>query len=84
MSDLKRQLIKIGSANPELRPHIREILNAAESVTASKHRSIERKINDVRSDIASAIRKTDDDDEVMKLEFADSLLGDATDSIRFI
>lgn len=26
MSDLKRQLIKLGSTNPELRPHIREVL----------------------------------------------------------
>jgi len=26
MSDLKKQLIKLGTTNPELRPHIREVL----------------------------------------------------------
>lgn len=31
MSDLKTQLIKLGSTNPELRPHIREILKSASS-----------------------------------------------------
>ena len=35
MSDLKSQLIKLGSTNPELRPHIREII-AAKDVVASK------------------------------------------------
>lgn len=29
MSDLKTQLIKLGSTNPELRPHIREVLKVA-------------------------------------------------------
>lgn len=29
MSDLKKQLIKLGSTNPELRPHIREVLKAS-------------------------------------------------------
>lgn len=29
MSDLKTQLIKLGSINPELRPHIREVLKVA-------------------------------------------------------
>lgn len=28
MSDLKSQLIKMGSTNPELRPHIRKILSS--------------------------------------------------------
>lgn len=28
MSDLKSQLIKLGSTNPELRPHIRKILSS--------------------------------------------------------
>lgn len=31
MPDLKRQLIKLGSTNPELRPHIREVLKKASS-----------------------------------------------------
>jgi len=29
MSDLKKELIKLGSTHPELRPHIREILAAS-------------------------------------------------------
>jgi len=28
MSDLKTQLIKLGTTNPELRPHIREVLGS--------------------------------------------------------
>ena len=32
MSDLKRELIKLGTTNPELRPHIREVLKASGNV----------------------------------------------------
>ena len=31
MSDLKSQLIKLGSTNPELRPHIRKVLAAVDT-----------------------------------------------------
>jgi len=78
MSDLKSQLIKLGSTNPELRPHIRKILKVA-----GKYSGIERQINKVRSDISTALRKADAE-EVMQLNFADSLLGDAADAIRFL
>lgn len=35
MSDLKKQLIKLGSTNPELRPHIRPVLDSLSNRTAS-------------------------------------------------
>jgi len=34
MSDLKTQLIKLGSTNPELRPHIRKILTSVATIPA--------------------------------------------------
>lgn len=36
MSDLKKQLIKLGSINPELRPHIRKILAFADETISGK------------------------------------------------
>lgn len=35
MSDLKRQLIKLGSTNPGLRPHIREILASTKEASST-------------------------------------------------
>lgn len=34
-SNLKKQLIKLGSTNPELRPHIREILKASDKIAGA-------------------------------------------------
>lgn len=65
--------------------YLSEKINFSEAqLHESKYRNIERAIDSVRSDISSALRKTSDYDETMKLEFADRLLGDAADAIRFI
>jgi len=37
MSDLKKELIKLGSTNPELRPHIREVLASKNQTTQNLH-----------------------------------------------
>lgn len=42
MSDFKHQLIKLGSTNPELRPHIRAILASRDTPLANLYENLEK------------------------------------------
>jgi len=57
MSDLKKQLIRLGSTNPELRPHIKEVL-AATNKRAMKFgpQTLEKKYEDMLQKIAGGLR----------------------------
>lgn len=46
MSDLKKQLIKLGSTNPELRPHIRAILSSSPKQAALRDGPVGRVLDE--------------------------------------
>jgi hypothetical protein len=52
MSNLKDRLIRLGNQDPELRKHIRPVLNSLESKTASRGEVVER-----RDEVYDTIRK---------------------------
>jgi predicted nucleic acid-binding Zn-ribbon protein len=61
MSDLKQQLIRLGSVNPELRPHIRQVLAALTLKTAASFldapiKALEKAQNDAESKLVSLDR----------------------------
>lgn len=59
MSDLKKQLIKLGSTNPELRSHIRPLLQrvASKDAYTTSRNLIKKGLNDIERDLSKEKKK---------------------------
>jgi len=59
MLDLKSQLIKLGSTNPELRPHIRPLLQrvASKDAYTTSRNLIEKGLNAIERDLSKEKKK---------------------------